>query len=327
MENKKILEYRVGSHLYGTNVETSDEDYSGIVLPTEEQVFGFEVLEEIDCSIHSKDSSGKNTFEARDIKFFELRKFLKLAMECNPNVIEQVFVNDENVLFESEEGKLIRQNKHLFPYKGLSKKFLGYAYSQRHKMEVKPQNYKELQETLKILFDYVGTDNLESLKNKEWINNSKTYLVEIKDYLEENKAPVIFNDSYIKIGDLNIQKNIQIKQAIFQIDRRIKQAGSRTELYLKHGFDSKFGMHVIRLMFEGLELLETGNLIFPLKDRQTLLDIRNGKWSLRQVIDYSEHLDNEVQKAVDNSQLINKPNYDKIQDLCMNILKKEFNNK
>lgn len=324
MKNKKILEYRVGSHLYGTNTETSDEDYSGIVLPTEEQIFGFEVLEEIDLSVHSKNAEGKNTSEAKDIKYYELRKFMKLAMENNPNIIEQLFVTPENILYQDEIGKYILSQKHLFPYKGLEKKFIGYAKSQQHKMLIKPQNYSELQITLAILFEYIGTDNLADLKNREWINNSKTYLIELKEYLSEKKAPVVFTDSYIKIGDLNIQKNIQIKQAILQIDRRIKLAGNRTELYTKYGFDTKFGSHLLRLLYEGIELLQTGELIFPLKQKDFLIDIKKGKYSVETILATVCELEEDFKLTYKNTKLPNKPRYNEIQTMCMNILKENF---
>ena len=55
-----ILEIRVGSHLYGTNTENSDEDFSGIVLPTMEEIFGFEHMDEIDVGVKDKDVNGKN---------------------------------------------------------------------------------------------------------------------------------------------------------------------------------------------------------------------------------------------------------------------------
>ncbi len=44
--DNKILEIKVGSHLYGTNTPTSDIDYSGIFLPNKALVFGFKGVEE-----------------------------------------------------------------------------------------------------------------------------------------------------------------------------------------------------------------------------------------------------------------------------------------
>ena len=42
-----ILKFRVGSHLYGTNTPESDEDFSGVFMPHENTVFGFERAEEV----------------------------------------------------------------------------------------------------------------------------------------------------------------------------------------------------------------------------------------------------------------------------------------
>lgn len=326
MKNKKILEYRVGSWLYGTNTPESDEDYCGVIMPIDTQVFGFETLKEIDMSIKDKDSSGKNTKEAVDRKFYELRRFLKLAMENNPNIIEQLFVTTENILYMDDIGKQILKKAELFPHKGLKQKFLGYAFSQKHKMLVKPKNFQELMNMKEVLYEYVGVDSLKDLSNNEEIIRSKKYMVELMPYFEKIKAPIKLTDHYIKIGDINIQKSIMVKQAIQQIDGRLDKAGHRIDLFLKHGYDSKFGSHLLRLIFEGMTLLKYGYLEFPLPKDQLdiIMEVKRGEWTADRVVAYSEELENQVENLYLCSNLPYKPRYDEIQNLCMNILKKEF---
>lgn len=43
----KILEIRVGSHLFGTDTPDSDLDLFGIFMPSEELVYGFQHCEEV----------------------------------------------------------------------------------------------------------------------------------------------------------------------------------------------------------------------------------------------------------------------------------------
>jgi hypothetical protein len=55
----------------------------------------------------------------------------------------------------------------------------------------------------------------------------------------------------------------------------------RPELEEMYGFDTKYAMHMLRLGFQGVELLTTGRLILPMREpaRSFLLDVRRGKVS------------------------------------------------
>jgi len=320
MENK-ILEYRVGSHLYGTNVDTSDEDFSGIFMPTEKQVFGFEKMEEIDLSIISKDEKGKNLSDAKDIKLYEFRKFIRLAMENNPNILEMLFVNKENLIYSTDLGQKLLDIKHLFPHKGLKPKFLGYAFSQKKKMLIKTDNYYNLKHGLQSLYDYIGNDTIHNLTNKDIIHKTKQFLLEIEDFLAKTNSPFKFNKTYIEIGDINIEKNSMVKQAIKIIERRLAGVSNREELYLKHGYDTKYSSHLIRLLQEGKELLETGKVEFPLREKNLILDIKQGKYSKEEIIEMSESYEADIENLVLKSDLPAKPQYDKIQDFCVEQLK------
>ena len=46
-----------------------------------------------------------------------------------------------------------------------------------------------------------------------------------------------------------------------------------------YGFDTKYAMHMLRLGFQGVELLTTGRLSLPMREpeRSFLLDVRRGK--------------------------------------------------
>ena len=99
-----ILEVRTGSHLYGTNTPESDEDFVGIFIAPKKFYLGLDKVDECDMSVISKDESGKNDKFAIDRKFYEFRKFVRLAMECNPNILEIIFVDDKNVMLEIRAG-------------------------------------------------------------------------------------------------------------------------------------------------------------------------------------------------------------------------------
>lgn len=75
----------------------------------------------------------------------------------------------------------------------------------------------------------------------------------------------------------------------------------RADLIAKHGFDTKFAMHMLRLGVQGVELLTTGRLHLPISesDRSFLLGVRNGMVPLDQCLraaDQYEHQLDELTK-------------------------------
>jgi hypothetical protein len=309
-----ILKIRSGSHLYGTNVATSDEDYLGIFIPPVQYLLGLNTVEEVDCGVIAKDASGRNTSEAVDFKLYELRKFVKLALQNNPNILEILFVNPKNILFQTPKWKRIAKVKKDFLFKGLKEKFIGYALSQKHKIRIKKDNYFDLVEGYKVLETY----------------NFKTVMVEVF-----NDAPLVKDKDivrplftkkevgqHIHIGDLCFEPGVYVGKALKMIGERLDKVGNRKELLLKHGYDTKFSMNLIRLLFEGIELLETGNLIFPLKKRKTLMEIRNGEWELQKILDYSEELEEQVNVSFNNSSLPAHPKSEEIEKLIIYTLRR-----
>jgi uncharacterized protein len=298
----KILEIQVGSYLYGTNTVTSDIDYSGIFLPTKPLIFGFQRVEEVNLSIVDKNEAGKNTQNAIDRKLYELRKFVKLAMENNPNIIEQLFVNPPNIVYINDAGRALLAQKHEFPHQGLVQKFKGYAFSQKHKMVIRSEKFHELDNALKYLKMYP---------------DQKSLLIELKEkYLPFMK----FNQDYCVIGDLNLQKGIFIKKAVSMIEERLSKVGNRKTLITQHGFDTKFASNLIRLLLEGKELVSTGEIVFPLTYKQTILDIKQGKWTIKEILDYAEQLEAETDEAVKTSELPSKPRFEEIEQLTIQLL-------
>lgn len=63
----------------------------------------------------------------------------------------------------------------------------------------------------------------------------------------------------------------------------------RKKLVEKHGYDSKNAGHLIRLLHMGIEFLTTGELhVRRTWDRDMLIDIKKGKWSLDEVKKYAQ---------------------------------------
>jgi predicted nucleotidyltransferase len=305
-EKGKILEYRVGSHLYGTNTPTSDEDFSGMFVAPEEYYLGLNAVEEVDLSVVSKGKDGKNNPDAVDRKLYEFRKFVRLSLENNPNVVEQLFVNKPNVMYMNEMGLKLLDNRHLFLHRGLKHKFLGYGFSQKHKMVIRTDKFYELKNALDWMVEF---------------NKPETYMVELKD---KNLPFMMFKQKHVTIGDLDFELTRQLRWVVKKISERLDKVGNRKELYLSKGYDTKFASHFLRLLIEGMELLETGDLQFPLKDRQLILEVKEGKWKLNEVLKLGEELEKWVEKMSKKSPLPSQPRYEEVNRLVVEMLKEHF---
>lgn len=104
---------------------------------------------------------------------------------------------------------------------------------------------------------------------------------------------------------------------------------SRTEarmaLVKKHGYDTKFGMHMVRLLRTGIEVLRDGKLLVRRSDAEELLEIRNGKYTLEEMLEYGEELLVEIKKAESECQLPSKPDYSFVNQTMIEIVERHLN--
>lgn len=106
------------------------------------------------------------------------------------------------------------------------------------------------------------------------------------------------------LGYLNNQRNRMLKAE--SNDGRGKPRQDLTE---KFGYDTKFAMHLLRLGLQGLELATTGVITLPLPahQRDTLLKVRAGEYSLEWVLKQAEEIEADMKTAFDSSSLPEHP--------------------
>jgi len=308
VENYRILEMQVGSRLYGTDTPESDTDYCGIFVAPVQYYLGLDQIHEVNLSTISKKENGRNDKEAIDRKLYELRKFVNLAMGNNPNIIEMLFVNQDNVVFEDSFGRELRKNAHLFPHLGCVQKFIGYAKSQKMKMFVKRDNMEAIVSAIEFF------QNIEDHPNKNYVVQYKKDLL---SKIEKSKD----TGQHIQIGDIHLQKNETMKQALRKLkDRRAKFSGRYDDFVSKVGYDTKFASHLIRLLLEGIELLRTGRIIFPLVEADLILDIKQGKYTIEEVMELAGDLENSIEMVKENAAVPTKPRYKEIEKFLINMV-------
>jgi uncharacterized protein len=92
-----------------------------------------------------------------------------------------------------------------------------------------------------------------------------------------------------------------------QMKRLLGQKGQknihRAGLEEMHGYDAKYAMHVIRLYGEAKELMEHGRITLPRPNRDQLIEIRNGKYTLSEIRELGVQLESEALAAQTSSPL------------------------
>ena len=114
-----------GSLAHGTHGDVLDDiDIMGVFVAPRSHYFGLSSFE----GVERPPTTGKY-----DVVLYEVRKFVRLLLKGNPNVLSLLWLN-ENMYLVKTWGERLVESRHLFMGKHLYKSFGGYAYSQLHKM-------------------------------------------------------------------------------------------------------------------------------------------------------------------------------------------------
>ena len=189
-----LLKVIAGSRLYGTDTPESDTDHGEVWLEDLDSLFSLDppgdmgqVVGEIDTQRHW------------------FKKFMKLVVAGNPNVIEWLFAEGTRVLAEHEAFENIKGNiSHILGYEGLIRSHLGYAEQQVQKMCVLTGSWGA--ERKKLVEKY-GYDTkfamhairllcqLQTLAKHGWI--AYPYPDYLKDAFREIRAGVLSKEDFL----------------------------------------------------------------------------------------------------------------------------------
>ncbi len=93
----------------------------------------------------------------------------------------------------------------------------------------------------------------------------------------------------------------------------------RTQLEEIHGYDTKYAMHVIRLYGEAKELMVHGHITLPRPNKDELVQIRKGKYSLSEIQQIGAQLESEALAAQSTSPLPDNVDRKAISDLIADV--------
>lgn len=282
-----------GSWGYGTNVEGSDIDIRGVMLPTVDELIGLK---------HFEQRMDAET----DTTLYEFNKFIKLVCNTNPNVVEMLGAN-QYIIFNDIGEELIGMAKDFLSKKCLYS-FAGYANSQLRRVE-------------NAFIHGEVTDEMRAKRTAEVIDVTKVKLADRTPMFKEDEVNVrVDGDKLLWSISCVDRTTDEIKDALntlTDIQRDFTKAGQRnnkpTEAKL-----NKHIMHLVRLYHMCFDILEKGEInTYRAADRDFLLEIRAGKFVkdnqlTQEFRDYLNYLEDRLQKTKELDVVPDKVDYDKI---------------
>jgi len=349
-----------GSHAYGTNIPTSDTDYSGVFVQKLDSILGMSYVEQI--------NDDKN-----DIVIYEIRRFLELLAKNNPTILELLNTPDDCIVYKHPLFDKILENKDNFLTKICANSFGGYAKEQigKAKGQNKKQNWEKDKVTRKTPLDFCYLHQGEkSISLVEHMNSKgldqrfaglskiphskETYALFYDFKFEETDGSsdypsmefkgIAFEDSndirlssipfdcpkryfigYISYNkDGYMQHCKDYKSYETWLDQRNEQRWVDVE---SHGqkIDGKNMMHCRRLMDMAREIAEGKGIVVRRPNAQELIDIRQGKVDLQTLIDHVENEIKEIDILYNNSTLPDKVDMNLVEEILINIRREIYN--
>lgn len=339
LQARTILLVRHGSHAYGLNIATSDEDFKGVAVAPARYYHGFvDNFEQAE----SKDP---------DFVVYDVMKFMKLAADANPSILEVLFVDDHNLLTCTEVGARLREARDQFLSRKVRHTYAGYAHQQLRRIKLHRAWHQQgeppvptrselgLPERTLIPQDQLAAaqsmirdklndwivDNLDAVDDASKIavqNRMTDILAEMKLTADETTAArsLGFSDNFIHLLDLERRYRSARQHHQQYLDWKKNRNPARAAMEEKFGFDGKHAMHLVRLHLQCREILKTGRVLVKSPDRDMLLGIRNGAWTYEQLIEWADRAEADLPAIEAASPLPRAPDRAKLSRLCETIV-------
>jgi len=346
LSERTILYGYGGSHAYGMATEASDIDIRGIAVPPPEYFFGF-----------------ANTFNQTEWKYgddpcrtdvciYSLHKFAKLCADANPNILELLWLDPEDVIYATAQYDLLRQIRDLFLSKKARYTFSGYAVSQlkriqRHrkwlldppKAPPTRADYGLPEHTLlpkehlaaataavqKKLDEWeLDLDGIDAAKRQQIVSTLTEQHLSHDERYRAAARMVGLDDNLVEV--MGRERKYREAARHFQQyrDWQKNRNPARAALEAKHGYDTKHAAHLVRLLRMGAEILDGKGVLVRRPDAEELLQIRAGAWSYDQLIEYAAKADDALHAAYVRSDLPHAPDINRLDRLIIRLTESTF---
>jgi predicted nucleotidyltransferase len=239
---KLILFTLAGSRFYGTHFDgkgtdrehplkpdyISDSDFRGVFIANPDTKVGLTgSIEQIEVKkgkdgIVPKEQQelikelnkklGMNMPMDEDIALYEVRKFVSMAQEANPNIMDLLYADKESILYSNKKGRKLLKNRDIFLSKKTKYTFSGYAMAQIHKAK---GHYKMLTKYPKVntVIDQLRTALNDGVIDYNWITDHfggdlSSYVTGItqEEASELGKIQTVSWEEFISTREANLEE-------------------------------------------------------------------------------------------------------------------------
>jgi predicted nucleotidyltransferase len=362
-----------GSHSYGMARPESDIDVRGWVIPPKEYFFSFHKrfeqteqkwtindfpwIEELTryIGIHGLEIQAS---EPIDSCIYNVQKFVKLAANCNPNIIDLLYTDEEDILHMSELGAALRRKRDLFLTARAHYTFTGYAVAQLKRINTHRRWLLNPPTGIPVRGDFglperttIPADQREAAEKliekqvRLWLLEEAeidaTIVQTIQDDIAEAMASILAGKDFRETVRQAAAEWLGMSENfidVLQREKRYKQAKNewdqyqgwlknrnpaRARLEAKHGYDTKHASHLVRLLLQAEEILREGWLTIKDKARaEFLTQIRNGSMTYEEVVQFADESMKRLEKLYKSNDLAvpKKPDIEEIDDMMMSII-------
>jgi len=264
-----------GSRAYGLDTPESDVDTRGVCIPEARYILGLGTFEQWE----SEDS---------DHVIFGLSKFVRLALQGNPNIIELLFTPEDCVIFvDPDIGAPLISARNLLLSRRVGERFMNYALHQLKRIERHYRWLKTPLTTEPVPADF-GASTLEGKSIFPSIGRER-------DFKAAQKAWVHYKTW------------------------REERHPDRALLEEKYGYDTKHASHLCRLLNMGTEILETGQVLVRRPDHEFLRGVRLGSMGYEELLDWADRRVKALPELVASSPLPEDPAESEVEELMIEL--------
>jgi predicted nucleotidyltransferase len=259
-----IYQVASGSQAYGLATASSDLDIRGVCIPPPRYLVGLTPFEQWEAQS-----------EEGETVVFALSKFVRLALACNPNIIEMLYTPQDSVMLITEAGRQLVAARDLFLTRQAGRTFGEYAISQLRRLE----------------------------RHHRWLVDPPDHLPTQEEF--GGRAA----EGRFKFPDHDAQRAYQ--NALkhwnqYQVWVRNRNP-ERAELERLYGYDTKHAMHLLRLLKMGVEILSTGQVHVYRPDREWLLAVRGGLLGYEELLTLAAEYEMQLRELRQTSALPESP--------------------
>jgi len=249
---------------------------------------------------------------------YALAKFCRLCADCNPNMLELLFCRDAELRLCSPLGDRLREHRDAFLSQKAAHTFTGYALSQlkriqghRHWLLNPPKaqptrgQYGLPERTLLPRDHMLAADAAVRKRLDEWSPDwgplPQSEIQRLEDRLAGFMAEVLVAGEspwHLAARSVGLDDNLIVamdRERRYRAAQRNweqfrtwqkKRNPARAALEAEHGYDTKHGAHLVRLLRMGREIVETGEVHVWRggRDADELRAIRRGAWTYDELV-------------------------------------------